>query len=61
MTDAVIKSNALQAKSDILSQSHLIKEMVDSGKLEILTGAYDIKTGKVEWFNKIITFSFLFV
>ncbi|MCX5712438.1 MAG: carbonic anhydrase [Candidatus Omnitrophica bacterium] len=49
LTNAVVRNNALQAKADILSKSRLIKELVDAGKLRIVTGVYDIKTGKVEW------------
>lgn len=49
LINAVMKNNVLQAKINILSQSHVIKEMVDAGKRKIVTAAYDIKTGKVEW------------
>ena len=49
LTNAVVRNNTLQAKEDILSQSRLIKELVDTGKLRIVTGVYDIKTGKVDW------------
>jgi carbonic anhydrase len=51
LVNAVAKSNALRAKADILSQSLIIREMADSGKLRIMTAVYDIKTGKVEWFE----------
>jgi carbonic anhydrase len=46
---AVTKNNVLQAKEDILSQSHIITEEVKTGKLKIVTALYNIKTGKVEW------------
>jgi len=49
LVNAVAKNNALQAKKDILSLSHEVKEMVGEGKLRIVTAVYDIKTGKVEW------------
>ncbi len=49
LINAVIKNNVLQAKTDILSKSYLIKEMVAAGKLKIATAVYNIKTGKVEW------------
>lgn len=49
LLNAVIKNNVLKAKAEVLSQSHIIKEAVDTGKLKIVTALYDIKTGKVEW------------
>lgn len=49
LMNAVIKSIVLEAKVDILSQSRLIKEMSGSGKLKIVTGVYDVKTGGTEW------------
>jgi carbonic anhydrase len=49
LTNAVIKNNVFQAKTDILSKSYLIKELVAAGKLKIATAVYNIKTGKVEW------------
>jgi carbonic anhydrase len=49
LVNAVAKNNALQAKKDLLSLSHEVKEMADEGKLKIVTAIYDIKTGKVEW------------
>lgn len=49
LVNAVAKNNALQAKRDLLSLSHEVKEMVDEGKLKIVTAVYDIRTGKVEW------------
>ncbi|MCX5678952.1 MAG: carbonic anhydrase [Candidatus Omnitrophica bacterium] len=51
LVNAVAKNNALQAKRDLLSLSHEVKEMVDEGKLRIVTAVYDIKTGKVEWID----------
>ena len=49
LLNAVIKNNALQAKTDILSKSCLVKEMVAAGNLKIVTAVYNIKTGNVEW------------
>lgn len=49
LMNAVIKGIVFQAKSDILSQSRLIKEMSESGKLKIVAGVYDVKTGETEW------------
>ncbi len=45
----VTKNNVFQAKTDILTGSQIIKELVDEGKLRIVPAVYDIKTGKVEW------------
>jgi len=49
LINAAAKANVLQVKRDILSRSHIIKELVESGKLEILTAMYNINSGKVEW------------
>jgi len=40
---------SLQAKADLLSQSHEIEKMVNEEKLKIATAVYNINTGKVEW------------
>ncbi len=45
----VTKNNVFQTKTDLLTQSQIIKELVDEGKLRIVTAVYDIRTGKVEW------------
>jgi len=44
-----IKNNTLQVKADILFRSQIIKELVDSGKLKIVTAVYNIRNGQVEW------------
>ena len=51
LTTAVVKSNVLQTKADILSHSGEIKDMADEGRLKIVTAIYDIKTGIVDWFE----------
>jgi len=49
LLNAVTKNNVLQAKADILSQSHIITEEVSAVKVKIVTALYNVKTGKVEW------------
>ena len=49
MVNAVAEQNALQAKKNILSLSHIVKEMVEEKKLKIVAAIYDVKTGKVRW------------
>ena len=49
IVNTVAMDNALQAKKDILSLDHHIKELADEGKLKVVAALYDIRTGRVEW------------
>ncbi|MFA6610676.1 MAG: carbonic anhydrase, partial [Candidatus Omnitrophota bacterium] len=44
-----IKNNTLQVKSDLLFRSQIIRGLVDSGKLKIVTAVYNVRNGQVEW------------
>jgi len=48
--EAVAKQNVLQAQKDILSGSTIIKELVDSGKVQIAGAMYDLETGVVTFY-----------
>lgn len=49
LDNAVIKANAMQAKSDLLSGSKDIKDASSDGSLMIVTALYDVGTGAVSW------------
>lgn len=49
LSNAVVKSNALQAKDDLLSRSEELREMADKGKVTIAVCVYDINSGEVAW------------
>ncbi len=44
-----IKSNVYQSISDILKQSEEVRNLVKTGKLQVIGAIYDIKTGNIEW------------
>ncbi len=47
----VTHANVEQTVADITARSPVLKELVDSGKLAIVGGIYDLETGVVQWFN----------
>lgn len=49
LLNAAIKNNVRQSTTDLLVRSEIIKKMSNSGKLKIVTGVYNIKTGEIEW------------
>jgi methyl-accepting chemotaxis protein len=49
LVPAAIKANVLQSMEDVLRRSAEVRELVESGKLTLLGGVYDIATGAVEW------------
>lgn len=46
---AVTHTNVTQTMADLTARSPVLKELVDSGKLSIAGGIYDLETGVVEW------------
>jgi len=46
-----IEENVRQTIADILDQSEIISEMVDSGDLLVVGGIYDLATGQVRWLD----------
>jgi carbonic anhydrase len=48
---AVAKENVLLAQKNILSRSPIIQEMVAQGQVKIAGCMYDIKTGRVEFYD----------
>lgn len=46
---AAIRANVFQSIADILKRSKSVREMFNSGKLEIIGGVYDIEHGHIEW------------
>jgi len=49
--DKVAEQNAFQVERDLRSESGTIRELDDQGALKIIVATYDIKTGKVAWFE----------
>ncbi len=50
--DKVTNINVKRAMTGILERSPILKEMVESGKIEIVGGTHDISTGVVTFFEK---------
>ncbi|MEE4273890.1 MAG: carbonic anhydrase family protein [Thermoanaerobaculales bacterium] len=46
-----IEENVRQTISDLLDQSEVISELVDSGDLLVVGGIYDLATGRVTWLD----------
>lgn len=45
----VIHRNVIHAKNEILTRSHIIKEMVDNNSIKIVSSVYNLLTGAVEF------------
>lgn len=50
LVQKVADQNAKDAAAMITTKSAIIKELVDSGKLKIVSAMHDLGTGKVTWF-----------
>jgi carbonic anhydrase len=46
-----IEENVRQTIADLLEQSEVISELVDSGDLLVVGGVYDLATGLVSWLD----------
>ena len=46
-----IEENVRQTIADILDQSEVISDLVDSGDLIVVGGVYDLATGRVDWLD----------
>jgi len=46
-----IEENVRQTIADLLDESDVISELVDSGDLLVVGGVYDLKTGRVNWLD----------
>lgn len=44
-----VRANAQYQAEQLTKQSKVIKELVESGRVKIVTGIYSLKTGEVEW------------
>jgi carbonic anhydrase len=49
--DAAIVESVRQTMSDILEQSPVIAEQIESGDLALVGGVYDLATGRVNWLD----------
>jgi carbonic anhydrase len=49
--NVAIEENVRQTIADILEQSPIISDMVESGELLVVGGVYDLATGKVNWLD----------
>ena len=47
--EAGVRNNVLAAAADLKGRSKIISEEVAHHKVEIVTGVYSLKTGKIEW------------
>ncbi|MCC5791700.1 MAG: carbonic anhydrase [Legionellaceae bacterium] len=52
LIDAIAKANAQSAAQQIKAQSPIIKALIDSGKVGIVAGVHDIRTGHVRFFEE---------
>lgn len=50
--DEVARLNVLAVKTQILAQSPILKDLIDSGKVGLVGGIHDLRTGQVEFFGK---------
>jgi carbonic anhydrase len=50
--DQVAEANVRLVMQEIPEQSPILKEMIDSGKVGLVGGMYDLSTGKVVFFDK---------
>jgi carbonic anhydrase len=48
---AVTEENVRQTVEDILSESTVIAELVESGELLVVGGIYDLASGRVTWLD----------
>lgn len=48
---AAIRANVFQSMNDVLANSSGVRKLVESGKLRIVGGVYDIVSGKIEWLS----------
>ncbi len=46
---AAIKANVQQAMADVIIRSRIVKDLIKSGKLQVVGALYDLESGKVEW------------
>jgi len=51
LVQRVAESNVLATVAQIMEKSHVLKEMVDNGEIDIAGGMYDIESGHVEFFS----------
>jgi carbonic anhydrase len=47
----VADQNARDAAANLTAKSEVLSELVKEGKLKIVSGMYDISTGRVSWFG----------
>jgi carbonic anhydrase len=53
LAGAVVSENARHGTEDLLNNSRLIDDAVKTGKVSVVSGTYDLKSGKVAWQNLI--------
>lgn len=49
LVDDAVHANATMAAEQLLSESAVLKHLVEAGKVKIVTAIYDLESGKVEW------------
>jgi carbonic anhydrase len=52
LTHEVIKQNVFQVERDLRANSEEIRDLAAQGALKIVLAIYDVKTGKVDWFEE---------
>jgi carbonic anhydrase len=49
LVDDAVHANAALVAGELVSESPVIKHLVEAGKVKIVTAIYDLDTGKIEW------------
>ena len=52
--DAVVRRNVAFVMDEIVRQSDIIRDLVDEGRLAVVGGLYDLKSGEVEFFGEFV-------
>jgi carbonic anhydrase len=52
LVPTAVHMNVWQSMADLLSNSPIIAELVESGKVKVVGAVYDISTGAVEWMGE---------
>lgn len=51
--NAVVRQNVEHVMRELLDQSEILRELVDSGQLAVVGGLYDLHTGRVDFFGEL--------
>lgn len=51
LVDKAIRANVLQSIADLSARSELLREKIQSGKVKVAGGVYDLHSGRVDWLD----------